>query len=436
MLQIIALFALLLVYLWRLFKTRRLSRFDHEPPIVVSLLPCVGAALELAYDSFKFTHKCWEKYGPSFRIPIKTGHVTVFCNEDGLRDVFRDKTRAFNVLTGHRLGLRLIGGIKEETQAVHLLDEHLNPLVARAFSTTSGLESIIPAFNEKLGKHIFDQVKELGSSTRDVPVVSFVSEALYSSASTAVFGDLFPIDTYHDFMLLDEHFSRLMFPLPFFTRRVLQARGRLLNSITSYVQSAWKNTHIEKGPPVASEIVATLKATDLSDLDQAGLILSFMWGMHANTIRVATWLFMHLLNHRDSFDRVRTEIDSTINSIYGGDLKSFLETPYSSLRHDEFPLLDSAIKETLRLAVLFGNIREAHKDVEVEYGDGKRAYIPKGELVLLNLGTYYRDEGVCRDGGDFRLDRFISGEGAPTFWPFGGGTHMVNESAHETLSSN
>ncbi|KAJ3486334.1 hypothetical protein NLI96_g4300 [Meripilus lineatus] len=361
------------------------SRSEHEPPTVVTLLPCVVATLELAYDSFKFTHKCWKKYGPSFRILIKGGHVTVFCDKDGISDVFRDKSRAFNALPGHRLSIRLFGGIREEARALHLLDEHLNPLVARVFSTTSGLSSIIPAFNEKIGQHLFCQANELGTSGRDIPVISFVSEALYSSASSAVFGDLFPLDTYDDFMFLDEHVSRLMFPLPFFTRRVLQARGRLLDSVASFVQSAWKNNHIEQGPPVAQEIVATLKATDLSDSDQVGLILSFIWGMQANTIRTATWLFMHLLNHRESFDRVRAEIHDTLNSIYGGDLKSFLETPYSSMKHDNFPLLDSAIKETLRLAVLFGNIRGAHKDVEVEYGDGKRAHILKGELVLLNL---------------------------------------------------
>lgn len=59
MLQIITVVVLLLVSLWALFKMRLHSRSEHEPPTVVTLLPCVVATLELAYDSFKFTHKCW-----------------------------------------------------------------------------------------------------------------------------------------------------------------------------------------------------------------------------------------------------------------------------------------------------------------------------------------------------------------------------------------
>lgn len=382
------------------------------------------------------------KYGGGYKIPIQSGNIAIFCSEEGMKDVFRDKTRSFNAGAGHRIGIRLIGGVDMDLQGVHLYDKDLGPVISRAFLTTNGLDLIVPTYGMKLFEFLSNLSNDLGDSNRMFNLTTLMGQSLYKNASVAVFGDHFPDNTFDDFMHLDENFSRLMIPIPFYSRSALQARNRLLQSIQSYVRSVWTGSQVEGAPRFASELITALKGTDLSDKDQAGLLLAFMWGMHANTIRVAGFLFIHLLSDHQAFTKVREEIDSILKSSYADDVKTFLETPYSSVPRDEFPLLDSAVKETLRLSVLLSNLREAQREVEVDYGTGKRARVRKGDLVLLNMGSYFRDEAVCSDADNFRFDRFVSGENTPALSAFGGGAHMVSShsvtfmSAVESLLTN
>ncbi|KAJ3486347.1 hypothetical protein NLI96_g4299 [Meripilus lineatus] len=164
--------------------------------------------------------------------------------------------------------------------------------------------------------------------------------------------------------------------------------------------------------------------------DEAGILLGFMWGMHSNTINTTHWLFLYLLSDQPSFLRIRDEIDSKMGTMFGGDIRTFLASSASTLRSGDFPLLDSAIKETLRLTIQATTFREAHKDTEIVYGDGKRAFIQKGSWVAPNVGSVQNGGRPEDELSRFRLERYLPNQKdgnasqQPPFLAFGGGAHM------------
>lgn len=357
--------------------------------------------------------------------------ITIICDEEGIKNAFRDRTRAFRTYAGHQQVLRAIGGVKGD--AVHLMNDQLFPIIARSFTMSDGLASIAPRFNEILTTVVAKQDADSGPS--HLPLNSFVGQCLFETTSRVVFGDKFPTSIYPDFETLDSQFALLTAPIPFLARKVVKSRDRIVRLLMVYIDGFWTGSSLEGASPMANEMFSLIREAGLPSSDEAGVLLSFMWGLHSNTINTTYWLFAYLLSDRASFKRIRDEIDSNMNTMFGGDINTFLASPPPDLGSVHFPLMDSAIKETLRLTILMSSLREAQKDTEIPYGDGKRAFICKGGLILLNVGAIQRRSCELEEGlAHFRIDRYVLDQTQahnlaseqPSFFGFGGGAHMVS----------
>lgn len=253
--------------------------------------------------------------------------------------------------------LQAVGGVKRAFDVVHLMDQRLFPIIGKAFSR-EGVDTIAPSLNEEIHRRI-DVVanRDTGHSIASrIPLASFVGENIYCSISKAIFGSLYPFNTYSDFEILDEDILSLLSPIPFIGRKASRARERLVTAVGDYVTCAWHDGQLHGASEMASEMVAVLKDTDHSGWDMNGALLTFMWGMHSNTIRITYWAMVFLLNNDLATSMVRDEIDKELRDHFKGNIKNLLSATPSALE-DRFPLLDSAIKETLRLAVLLSTLR-------------------------------------------------------------------------------
>ncbi|HMC38123.1 MAG TPA: cytochrome P450, partial [Acidimicrobiales bacterium] len=144
-----------------------------------------------------------------------------------------------------------------------------------------------------------------------------------------------------------------------------------------------------------------------------GMFISMMFAGHHTTSGTAAWTLIELLRHPDVMGQVVAEVDA----LPGGE-----ELTYQALR--EIPLLESAIKEALRLhPPLVLVLRVATGDLEVA---GHR--IRAGALVGASPAVSNRIAGDFADPDSFRPDRYLDPEFAdrehPWTWiPFGAGRH-------------
>ncbi len=356
------------------------------------------------------------------------------CDAQGINSLFRDKRKVFGTHTVHFQMLRAVGGVKRAFDVVHLMDQRLFPIVGKAFSR-EGVATIAPSFNRDILHRIdvvAERVRDSSEGTR-VPLAAFVGENIYCAISNAVFGSLYPFQTYSDFDTLDEDLLLLLSPVPFMGRKALQAQERLVRAIGDYVARTWNDGHLHGASKMASEMVSVLKDTDYSERDMNASLLTFMWGMHSNTIRITFWALVFLLNDKMATSMINEEVDMVLRDHFKGDLGDLLAAPPSSLE-THFPLLDSAIKETLRLTVLLSALREADADTKV-ISDAGELWIRRGDLVMANLSAVHKDDRNFENAGQFRVDRFVDNEKTKSAaWGFGGGTHLVRATPRHNRS--
>ena len=144
-----------------------------------------------------------------------------------------------------------------------------------------------------------------------------------------------------------------------------------------------------------------------------GMFISMMFAGHHTTSGTAAWTLIELLRHPDVLAEVVAEVDA----LPGGE-----ELTYQALR--EIPLLESAIKEALRLhPPLVLVLRVAQEDMEML---GYR--VRKGALVGASPAVSNRVAGAFPEPDEFRPHRYLDPEFAdrehPWSWiPFGAGRH-------------
>ena len=178
------------------------------------------------------------------------------------------------------------------------------------------------------------------------------------------------------------------------------------------------------GPPAPEDerdlvdVLMSIKNPDGTDRflpdEVTGMFISMMFAGHHTTSGTAAWTLIELLRNPDVLNRV----DDELAELYadGG------QVSYQALR--EMPLLESSIKEALRLhPPLILLLRVAKSELEVE-----GFAIHPGQMVAASPAVSNRLPEDFPDPAAFRPDRYLDPRdeerGNPWTWiPFGAGRH-------------
>ncbi|RDB25787.1 Cholesterol 7-alpha-monooxygenase [Hypsizygus marmoreus] len=392
-----------LVFLW----SRKLAAHEHEyPPLVRTSIPWIGNAIQYAYNPIALFERCRLQYGPVYKIRLGGRHVTVVSTSETIASVYRDHGKKLNSGEQNMWLFNAVADIPVANKFIYeVTDGMLFPIIADCLSKGS-----LMTFTSDFGKHAVNFIEEMLSTDGGtiLPLVDLVGEVMYKSTSLAIFGPLFPLSSHHDFALLDRNVHLIILKIPFVAQPAIKARERLLAQVVEYIAEGWREEgdgYIEGGSELASGCIRVLKSLKLSDTDVGAAFLSFMWGIHAMSVRSVFWMMAHLLVHGDALQRVRQEIDKGLGE-EPDRLKSLLAEGPQALDETRFPLLDSAIKETLRQITVTGGIREALFDTEIRGSD--QAYlIPKGEFVLAYPRAQNHDQRLYPEPHKYKVDRFL-----------------------------
>ena len=196
------------------------------------------------------------------------------------------------------------------------------------------------------------------------------------------------------------------------------ARAELVSLIQAIMDSR------ADAPPVADDerdlvdVLMSIKNPDggnrfLAD-EVTGMFISMMFAGHHTTSGTAAWTLIEWLRHPD----VLAKVDEELAELY----KDGAEVSYQALR--EMPLLESSIKEALRLhPPLILLLRVAKQDLEVEgYA------IHEGQMVGASPAVSNRIAEDFPDPDTFQPDRYLDPRDEdrlnPWTWiPFGAGRH-------------
>ena len=196
------------------------------------------------------------------------------------------------------------------------------------------------------------------------------------------------------------------------------ARAELVSLIQAIMEARAAEPPVSDDERDLVDVLMSIKNPDGSDRflpdEVTGMFISMMFAGHHTTSGTAAWTLIEWLRHPDVLARV----DDELAELYA----DCAEVSYQALR--EMPLLESSIKEALRLhPPLILLLRVAKEELEVEgYA------IHEGQMVGASPAVSNRISEDFPDADSFQPDRYLDPREEdrlnPWTWiPFGAGRH-------------
>ncbi|PBK58680.1 cytochrome P450 [Armillaria solidipes] len=120
------------------------------------------------------------------------------------------------------------------------------------------------------------------------------------------------------------------------------------------------------------------------------------------------------------------EIDTTLEKLCPGDSNATLLYNNPDSISENFPLVASAVTESLRLCMLPASLRIASADIKFQADDESTFAVRCSEMMMGDLRLYHHDDKVYLEASTFKVDRFLSAGLAqpPKIMTWGDGVHI------------
>jgi len=330
--------------------------------------------------------------------------------------------------------MHLIAGIKDASRMPYIYPLIQGPVLSHAASGLSQrhLSNLAFLLNQKL----FSLLSSVTSDSEvTVGVAELVRRNIYIAASYAMLGPHYPSEeTYEDFILFDENVKDVIQKPSFLPKLAAEkARDRIAAKLLDFVHRYWREEDggylLGAEDSYMTNVIREMKASNLNEEVVSRLQNVWLWGAHSNLIQVAVWLLYYLITDRNMLSKIREEIHHSLDGNFSG-IESLLEADPRALDNPQFPLLNSAIKETMRMVLLPSSVRVATADTQIKDERGQPIHIRKGEVILADVRSMHLNEEFYEDANTFKFDRFARWKGINSpekkhLIPFGAGSHFV-----------
>jgi sterol 14-demethylase len=344
-------------------------------------------------------------------------------------------------LAGHRIAL--LSGVEAQEAFFRAPDEQLDQAAAypfmkpifgegvvfdatpeqrkQAMRNQSLRDSFMRGHAEKIAAEVERMTAGWGERG-EIDVLDFFSELTLYTSSACLIGQQFRDELSPEFVPIFKDLERgtdaLAYVNPYLPIPALRARDRARRELVAKIEAIFRRRDASGGEyGDLFQILRGLKGADGSrryDDDQiTGMFISMMFAGHHTTSVVSSWALLDLLMHPDWMQKIVAELDE----IYADGR----EVSYQSLR--EIPLLECALKETLRLhPPLVILMRKVVHDFHY-----KGWTVPAGRLVAASPAVSNRMPEHFPDPERYLPERYLPGreEDRQSFaWlPFGAGRH-------------
>ncbi|XP_039377321.1 cytochrome P450 7A1 isoform X2 [Mauremys reevesii] len=290
----------------------------------------------------------------------------------------------------------------------------------------NALNSLIEAMMENL------QYVMLQSSTSKLHSNNWVSDGLYAfccrvmfeSGFLTLFGTEFNstqdknlsqqetqraliLNTLENFKDFDKIFPALVAGVPIHVfKSAHNAREKLAEALLH--ENLRKRNNISELITLRMFLNDTLSTFD--DKEKAKTHLAVLWASQANTIPATFWSLFYLIRSPEAMKAATEEVQKTLGN--AGE-KIDLHLPSISLNRkqlDNMPVLDSIIKEAMRLSSASMTVRVAKEDFTLHL-DNDSYNIRKDDIVALYPQLLHFDPDIYADPLTFKYDRYLNENG-------------------------
>lgn len=391
---------------WAALQATNGRRRDGEPPLVRGVVPYVGVAVAFGKDATSFVQRCQAEHGDVFTLFVAGDRMTFVLDPLSTPAVLKAKQLSF-----HPVSDGILARAFKLPNARGRLDLEEIEAIGRTRLRGERLEELSSNMGRRLEALIPAAVTDTWQAAQ---LYDVVWDIMFRAGTEALFGTgTVTPELRADFETFDRQFPLLVAGLP---RPLVKAGNDALERLGQAELPGKNPSHwIRDRQPFIDALPAA---------DRGHMRLPALWAIHANTIPSTFWTLYWLLRSPEGLAAVLAEVaehcapNQAPNVSALGDLK----------------LLDSSIREALRLSSGSLTVREVLEDFALETEAGSYP-LRKGDRVCLAPFITHRDPGVFEDPLEYKYDRFYAEGGRKQFYkdgkrvplplmPFGAGASM------------
>lgn len=281
-----------------------------------------------------------------------------------------------------------------------------------------------------LNTRLFAKLEALGWSLNGEPIslTEYVTRSLYLASVGTLFGEGCMPDTASDFSVMDDGAFKFLNGLSFLAKSPRDARARMASAIEAYIRKAWSDGYTEGAVSSVSNTLQRLKEQGISLKDASYFVVFVIWGAHSNFTQTTASALAHVVADPNLYRKIASDMRKAVSAKFP-DITSLLKSNPSALNEPEFAILDSIIREALRLNSVASSARQVIEDVDLRGEDNAVYRLRKGEVVLVDVRGMHLDKTYFEEPEKFIPDRFIQYQANPRaikqLRPFGGGKSIV-----------
>ncbi|XP_001514400.1 cytochrome P450 7A1 [Ornithorhynchus anatinus] len=403
--------------LWLITGIRR--RHPGEPPLDNGPLPYLGCALQFGANPLKFLRAKQKKVGNIFTCKIVGKYVHFLTNPFSFHTVMRHGKhfdwKKFHFTTaakvfGHRSIDPNDGNTTEnmhqtfiktlQGDALHSLTENMMENLQHVLKpSVPPQENPAPWVTDGLYSFCYRVMFEAGYLTLFGKELNSNKDLQKQKAQRAIY-----LENFKEF---DKIFPALVAGLPIHVfKSAYNAREKLAEALL--------HKNLQKRDKISELVTLRMFLNDtqstFDDMEKAKTHLAVLWAAQANTIPATFWSLFQTIRSPEALKAAVEEVHNVLKN--AGQKVSFDGKPIvlTQAQLNDMPVLDSIIKESIRLSSASMNVRAAKEDFILHLEDGSYS-IRKDDVIALYPPLVHLDPEIYPDPLTFKYNRYLDENG-------------------------
>uniref|UniRef100_A0A8C6YBI2 Cytochrome P450 family 7 subfamily A member 1 n=1 Tax=Naja naja TaxID=35670 RepID=A0A8C6YBI2_NAJNA len=378
-----------------------------EPPLENGMLPYIGCALQFGANPLKFLRERQKKHGLTFTCQLAGKYVHFLTDPFSYNAVMQQGRnldwKKFHFAFGHASIDPSDGFTTENMHHTIIRTLQGNALTFLSETMMENLHYVmVESSAEKM--NLNDWVTD--------KLFEFCYRVMFESGFLTLFGTEF--NTHHDKVLssknfkeFDQIFPALVAGLPIHLfKNAYSAREKLAEALLH--ENLKKRENISELISLRMYLNDTLSTFD--DMDKAKTHLAILWASQANTIPATFWSSFYLIRNPSAMKAVTKEAERVLKDAGEKICSSRKPICLNQKQLDDMPILDSIIKEALRLSSASMTVRVAKKDFILQLSSDSY-HIRKDDIIAVYPPLLHLDPEIYPDPLTFKFDRYLGENG-------------------------
>ncbi|XP_076448453.1 cytochrome P450 7A1-like [Babylonia areolata] len=411
-----AVVALTVAYFKYFFRTRR----EGEPPYVPGH-PLWGNGADFAQHAVRFMHRSQKALGDIFTIRLLNQYVTLVLDPHCFEQFSKERSFDFDLIQ-KQVNMNVFSfELKKARKMISEAGKKVNGkyLSSGLENFAANLDRAFRGLQDRKRVDLNGNVKGEGGQQCQDGLRTLTANTLFNALFYTIFGranqdqlresqvlemeKTFNPEAFHEnFDIFHKFFNYLWLGVPV----NLFPKACQALQVLSQQPAAHQMLEREGVSEYIKFSTSYMLEHEQSAQDIVGHNLVFLH-VNYNTFRVAFWCLYQLLQNSPAREALLRELQEAVEERRGTEEGQNGQAGFTIEEFDKLPVLDSFLKETIRVSSGVFMVRKVTEDTQFTMPNGQTYTVREGDRVAMYPPAHHMDSEIFHDPETFKYDRFV-----------------------------